>query len=225
MRIWHISDTHCMHDLLHIPNDIDMVIHSGDCSNSRDSHINNNEIRYFIDWFTELPIREKIFVAGNHDVSIERRMVLQSDFLSRDINYLENDFVVINDIKIWGSPYTPSFGRGWAWNMARHKIKSVWDTIPEDTDIIVTHGPPKGILDITTNFDSELEFCGCANLRKAIFKIKPKLCCFGHIHDKEDCKNSGIKLISNLNTVFSNATMISDGADAEKVSDGNVIDI
>ena len=70
MRIWHISDTHTYHDLLKIPSGIDTVIHSGDCSNPRDPYNNEPEVREFIDWYKELPIKNKIYVAGNHDLSL-----------------------------------------------------------------------------------------------------------------------------------------------------------
>ena len=72
MKIWHISDTHGYHDLLEIPEGIDMVIHSGDCSNPRDPYNNEPEVRGFIDWFSSLDIKYKVYVAGNHDTSLKR---------------------------------------------------------------------------------------------------------------------------------------------------------
>lgn len=224
MKIWHISDTHGIHDSLNVPDDIDMVIFSGDCSNSKNSHINSNEVKSFIDWFTEVPIREKIFVGGNHDISIERRLITKHDFLSRDINYLENDFVVINDLKIWGSPVTPCFGDKWAWNMARNKTYRAWDLIPDDVDVIITHGPPRGILDLSMNREGQLEYCGCSSLKKKIFKLRAKLLCFGHIHNYKECINSGVKFIPTTETIFSNATIVEDGK-LNKVSNGNIINI
>ena len=107
MRIWHISDTHTYHDLLTIPEGIDMVIHSGDCSNPRDPYNNEPEVRDFINWYKELPIEHKIYVAGNHDTSIEKRLVTKIDFSGYNIHYLENDYIDIDGIKIFGSPHTP----------------------------------------------------------------------------------------------------------------------
>ena len=75
MKIWHISDTHTYHRLLEVPTDIDMVIFSGDCSNPRDPYPNEVEVRGFIDWYRSLKIQYKIFVAGNHDTSIENKFV------------------------------------------------------------------------------------------------------------------------------------------------------
>jgi Icc-related predicted phosphoesterase len=223
IKIWHISDTHGRHDSLEVPQEVDLVIFSGDCSNSSDSAVNVNQVKSFIDWFTELPIREKIFVAGNHDVSIERKLVEPSDLLSRDIVYLENDSTVIGGLKIWGSPYTPCFGHNWSWNMARNKLNRVWGLIPDDVDVIITHGPPKGILDLSYDESSRLEYCGCSSLKKRIFKLNPKLCCFGHIHNNRECMNSGLKILPNIDTIFSNGSVTSD--DGEKVSNGNLVSI
>ena len=124
MKIWHISDTHTLHGLLEIPKGIDMVIHSGDCSNPRDPYNNEPEVRRFIDWFSELPIQHKIYVAGNHDTSIEKRFVTKADFTDNGIHYIENETIVIDGIKIFGSPHTPQFGQ-WAFMKARNKLESI----------------------------------------------------------------------------------------------------
>ena len=149
MKIWHISDTHTYHRLLEVPTDIDMVIFSGDCSNPKDPYPNEVEVRGFIDWFASLKIQYKIFVAGNHDTSIENKFVTSEDFARRNIIYLENEDVIIDGIKIFGSPYTPAFGYGWSFNKDRTKLERIWrNIIDEDVDIIITHGPPKGTLDL-----------------------------------------------------------------------------
>ena len=67
MRIWHISDTHGFEHLLNIPDNIDIIIHSGDCSNNINPYLNENEVRQFIDWYKEVPVKYKIYVAGNHE--------------------------------------------------------------------------------------------------------------------------------------------------------------
>ena len=121
MKIWHISDTHTYHNLLEIPTGIDMVIFSGDCSNPKDPYTNEVEVRGFIDWYRKLKIPIKIFVAGNHDTSIEKKLVTSEDFSRCGIIYLENGDIIIDGIKIFGSPYTPTFGYGWAFNKDRHK--------------------------------------------------------------------------------------------------------
>ena len=211
MNIWHFSDTHTFHKGLTIPENIDIAIFSGDCSNPRDLLQNEREVRDFIDWYSKVPIKNKIFVGGNHDVSIEKGLVKRGDFVEKGIIYLENDFAIVEKLKIWGSPFTPNFGIGWAWNMHKLKIHMVWDQIPMDTDIIVVHGPPKYILDYTVRKDNDIDACGCSALRKAVLKIKPKLCLFGHIHDCKEINNAGTMKISNIDTIFSNGTCVVDG--------------
>jgi len=222
-RVWHISDTHCLHNNLIIPPDVDMVIHSGDCSNSRDPARNSNEVISFLDWFANLPIEYRIFVAGNHDVSIERRLITPSYINDLGIIYLENDSANIAGLNIWGSPITPSFGRGWAWNVARHKTKMVWDLIPDDTDIVITHGPPKRILDLSLDRENKLEFCGCESLFTRLIELEPTFSCFGHIHDSKKMKNSGLKKMGSCSTMFSNGSAVCDGK-MQVVNHGNILE-
>ncbi len=225
MKIYHFSDTHTFHGLLTIPENIDIMIFSGDASNPRDPYLNKIELENFITWYSTIPVKYKIFVAGNHDTSIEKNLIKKSDFESNGIIYLENDYIEIEGLKIWGSPITPTFGDGWAFNKNRSKLHDVWKHIPDDTDIIVVHGPPKGILDSSYNRKNEMEFCGCESLRKRIHQIKPKLVLFGHIHNCEDIINSGTRTIPFLDTIFSNGTVVTDGKFGRVSSDGNIFDI
>lgn len=226
MKIWHISDTHTYHVLLNIPENVDMVIHSGDATNPRDSFTSKEQMQNFIYWFSLLPIKHKIFVAGNHDVCIERNYIKKDDFDKAGIIYLENDWIEIDNLKVWGSPFTPSFGNGWAFNKDRTKLHDIWKHIPDDTDIVVTHGPPKGILDLSYNFSSgELEFCGDLSLKKRMLNIKPKLCLFGHIHNSEDVINAGTMKLSMCDTIYSNGSVVTDGKFGKLSSNGNIFEI
>jgi len=224
IKIWHISDTHTYHELLEIP-DVDIVIFSGDCSNPSNPYYNEPEVRKFIEWFGSLKISHKIAIGGNHDTSIEKRLVTPGDFAKEGIIYLENNSTEVLGLKIWGSPITPEFGVGWAWNRKREKIHKVWDSIPNDIDIIVTHGPPKTIMDLSYNKDHELEFCGCSNLFKRIFTINPKAVLFGHIHNCDGIINAGIRQIPNLQTIFSNGSVVTDGKFGKLSSNGNIIEV
>jgi Icc-related predicted phosphoesterase len=217
MKIWHISDTHGFHRDLSVPK-ADMVIHSGDFANSRNSSINSNEALDFLDWFAGVEIKNKILIAGNHDISVENRMIHPKFIQDSGIHYLENSCITIENLKIWGSPITPSFGTGWAFNRARHKMSVVWEQIPKDADIIVTHGPPKGMLDM----NQEFEMCGCKSLLVAVSKIKPIFSLFGHVHSNEKVNNSGIRKIASLNTIFSNGSVVNDGK-MLVVNNGNVL--
>lgn len=225
MRIWHISDTHTFHNLLTIPNDIDMVIFSGDCSNPQNPYQNEPEVRAFIDWFSKLPIQHKIFVAGNHDTSIEKGLVTKEDFTSNNIFYLENDFIEIEGLKIWGSPNTPTFGQ-WAFMKSRDTIDRLWQQIDDNVDILIVHGPPKGMLDQSYSREGVYERCGCNALKKhVLYRIKPKLMCFGHIHNHEDIINAGTLQLSDYNTIFSNGSVVTDGKFGKLSSNGNIIEL
>lgn len=225
-KIWHFSDTHTFHNLLTIPEDIDIVIFSGDCSNPRDPYNNEPEIKAFIQWFKELPIEHKIFVAGNHDTSIEKGLVKKIDFSGYNIHYLYNDYINIDGIKIFGSPNQPTFGTNWAFNVRRDKLDRLWSSVDDDVDIFVVHGPPKGILDTSYDRNGNLEYCGCNSLKKHILnRIKPKLCLFGHIHNCEDIINAGILKLSNYETTFSNGSVVTDGRFGKLSSNGNILEI
>jgi len=225
MKIWQIGDTHTYHDLLEIPKDIDVVIFSGDCSNPRDPYSNEPEVRNFIEWFKCLPIKYKIFVAGNHDSSIEKGLVTRKDFTENNIIYLENEHVVVEGVKIFGSPYTPSFNN-WSFMKERHKLDRIWDNaIDNDSDIIVVHGPPKGILDLSYDRDNKLENCGDKSLWNKVQIVKPKLMLFGHIHNNKDIINAGTRTVGGLDIVFSNGSVVTDGKFGKLSSNGNILEI
>lgn len=226
MKIWHISDTHGYHDLLTVPEGIDMVIHSGDCSNPRDPYNNESEVLQFLDWYKTLPIKYKIYVAGNHDSSIEKGLVKIKDFEECDVIYLEDDYVHLEGFKIHGSPITPNFGN-WSFMKSRDKLDRHWErSIDDDVDILVVHGPPKGILDISENRDGNLENCGCKALKRhVVTRIKPKLMLFGHIHNNEETINAGTMKLSICDTIFSNGSVVTDRRFGKLSSNGNIIEI
>ena len=225
MKIWHISDTHTYHGLLKVPEDIDMVIHSGDATNPRDPYASEQEMLNFISWFGSLPIKHKVFVAGNHDLCIERNLITKIDFMKNGIVYLENDYAEVEGIKIWGPPFTPTFGEGWAFNKKRSALHDVWKEIPDDVDIVVVHGPPKGILDLAYHQLNCIEFCGDEALRKRMYLLNPKLCLFGHIHNNEDIINAGTMKLSIGNTIYSNGSVVTDGKFGKLSSHGNTFEI
>ena len=222
-KIWHISDTHGYHELLNIPEGVDIVIHSGDASNSRDPYNNEPEMRKFIDWYKSLDIKHKVYVAGNHDTSIESKLVVKKDFEDAGIVYLENEYATIEGIRIFGSPHTPRFGN-WSFMKDRVKLERFWrKAIEEPCDIIVTHGPPKGMLDKSYDREGKMEMCGDRSLLNRIIEIQPKLVCFGHIHNTEDIVNAGITKQSIYNTVYSNGSVVTDGKFGKLTSNGNIM--
>lgn len=176
MKIVFISDTHGQHRKLKNLPKADLIIHGGDVSKLGQAH----EVEDFIHWFLRLDYAHKIFIAGNHDFYFEdySRDFIQKK-LTSNCHYLCNSGVEIEDVKIWGSPVTPTFFN-WAFNVNRGKpIQKYWNMIPSDTDILVTHGPIGGILDRTTSNIN----AGCDDLLKTVNKVKPKFHLFGHIHE------------------------------------------
>jgi len=222
LNIWHISDTHTFHEMLTVPENIDIAIFSGDCSNPQNTLQNSFEVLAFLKWFGQLPIKYKVFVAGNHDVSIERKVIFENDFIDNGIIHLWDKEVIIEGVKVYGSPYTPSFGFGWAFNKDRSKIHKVWEQIPEDVDIIVTHGPPKGILDLSYDRDNKLEMCGDLALKKRIKQLNPKLVCFGHIHNCDNISNQGYVKLADHDTIYSNGSIVTDGRFGQINNNGNI---
>ena len=197
LRIVIISDTHELHDEVRLP-DGDVLICSGDVS--RNGKV--QAIAGFVSWFAAQSHPFKILIAGNHDFLFERDRVRASHVLPADIIYLEDSGRELDldghtnspwpsgpngssgknrssVLKLWGSPVTPWFF-DWAFNRQRGlEIRRHWDLIPSDVDILVTHGPPYGILDE----NSSGEHTGCEELLAAVNRIKPKLHVFGHIHE------------------------------------------
>ena len=216
--------THGFHKLLDIPSGIDIVIHSGDCSNSRDPFNNESEVRRFIDWYKDLPIKNKVYVAGNHDTSIENKLVTKEDFKKAGITYLENEYATVCGLKIFGSPHTPRFGN-WAFMKERNKLERFWrKAMNEDCDIVVTHGPPKGALDKSYDREGRMEHCGDKSLFNRIREIEPGLSLFGHIHNTEDIINAGVLKFSVGETLYSNGSVVTDGKFGKLTSNGNVIE-
>lgn len=210
MKIWHISDSHGFHDQLKVPKNIDLVIHTGDCSNHMDLYPNELEVKEFLEWYEQVPIPNKIYIPGNHDTSIERNLIKASDFISRGIHLLNHDWIDIQGIKIFGSPYTPTFGM-WSFMKSRETINRVWEQIPEGMDIVGVHGPCRGILDLSYNRSGQLEACGDGALRKHILnRIKPKYFLSGHIHNYEDIINTGFRHLPDYGITFSNAAGVTD---------------
>ena len=190
MKILSLSDTHGLHN--RIPNDwfieADVLVHSGDVSNM--GYI--QEIKDFLSWFDKLNYKHKIFIAGNHDFGFQTNseMIKQMLLDYPSIKYLQDEELIIDEYKFYGSPQTPYF-HNWAFNCARDSqesktynkplIKEYWDKIPLDTEILITHGPPYGIGDFVPYNNGQ--FVGCKDLLDKIYQLdKLKAHIFGHIH-------------------------------------------
>jgi len=194
MKIIALSDTHRQHLNVKVPKG-DMLIFAGDGEFASKEYFTE-----FLEWFSYHPHPYKILVAGNHDFYCENNYEQILELCNQyDILYLEDSGANVNGVNIWGSPYTPTFFN-WAFMRARGDVISkVWDKIPMDTDILITHGPPYGILDYT----SYKQYVGCWDLGYRIEEIKPKYHIFGHIHH-----SSGVEVINN--TTYVNCSVLND---------------
>jgi len=189
LRFVAISDTHCRHRNLTLPKG-DVLLHAGDiCYKGVKA-----EVVDFLDWFEKQKFKYKIFIAGNHDFHFEKISTTEIEQLvPKNVVYLNDSGIEIEGIKIWGSPVTPYFFK-WAFNRKRGAaISKHWKLIPPDTDILLVHGPPYGILDTVINE----QHTGCKDLLKIILEIKPNTVVSGHIHESYGMVNKyGIRFIN-----------------------------
>lgn len=173
MKLVLISDTHGQHRELNLPKG-DVLVHAGDITFRGEHEITAD----FNAWLGELPFAHKVVIAGNHDFNFELLPEQGKEFLSNAI-YLNDSGCEIDGVKFWGSPIQPWF-MNWAFNRQRgEEIKKHWDLIPDGTDVLITHGPPSGLLDQPFGKQPSV---GCWDLFEAIERVKPQLHVFGHIH-------------------------------------------
>lgn len=180
LKITFISDTHEKHKGLEkslIGGDI--IIHAGDITN-RGSKVATED---FISWYNTLPYDYKIFIAGNHDFLFELNPSIVEEMLEpysgTGLIYLQDSLTEIEGLKIYGSPWQPNF-HNWAFQSERGlEMEKHWNKIPENIDILVTHGPAYGFLDQVIG---EYEHLGCADLTNRILQVSPKIHVCGHIH-------------------------------------------
>jgi Icc-related predicted phosphoesterase len=220
MKIAVFSDTHTKHKQVELP-ECDIAIFAGDFTSVGHKH----EVESFLNWYgKQYQCKQKVFIAGNHDKSFDKKffhsfedhdLFKQNeplgkpgwliDMLDRarvvfNIQYLENSSVMLEGLKIWGSPITPSFFRQyWAFNADRNEeIQSYWNKIPKDANIIVTHGPVHGKLDY---IPESSEYVGCVDLKAKIEEINPMMFICGHIH-------SGRGIYNTDKTLYVNASIM-----------------
>jgi Icc-related predicted phosphoesterase len=195
MRVVCISDTHGKHRDFEIP-DGDLLVFAGDLMNGGyEDEV--SLVRDFNAWLGGLPHKHKVVIAGNHDRLFESNPKYAQSLIT-NATYLENSGTEIGGFKIWGSPQQPEFCN-WAFNVPRGEaIRKYWDLIPEDTDILITHGPPWGCLDKAHPMHGHL---GCADLTQALRRVSPQLHVFGHIHGGYGRSGSGKDISVNASLV------------------------
>jgi Icc-related predicted phosphoesterase len=183
LKLLGFSDSHARHREIQNLVPADVLICAGDITFRGEAHI----LQDFADWMKELPYKNKICIFGNHEIMqgyrINREPAVRELFEESGITLLHNSSVVIDGIKFYGSPCTPEYGN-YAWMYSRGKeAKEIWSKVPDDTGVLVTHGPPYGILDRVPCDSFSHENVGCKELRARIREL-PKLKAWvgGHIH-------------------------------------------
>lgn len=222
LNILALSDTHCKHSQLNnwfkfnqdIVDKTDVIIYAGDSSDSRNERTNLKEQVDFINWYANIKKSDnsklvKLYIAGNHNTS--EHIIDDIIYIEKGIERLYNKSTSVYGFNIFGSPYSQEFGYGWAYNYSR-KDNTFWNMIPDDTDIVVTHGMPYNTLDLVHNDNPYqngniqtkpvFNIVGDRYLSERINQIKPKLYIGGHIHD-----NPGYYSIKNNSIVIKDDIM------------------
>jgi Icc-related predicted phosphoesterase len=192
MRLVLLSDTHGRHKKLSIP-DGDVLVHCGDFSHRG----NPAETEAFGRWFAAQPHPFKVLVPGNHDAAMEHP-VARNLLRSLGVVVVVDQAVVVGGLRFYGSPWTPRFG-DWAWMRDDADLAQYFDKIPDDLDVLVTHGPPYGTLD--RNDAGTL--CGSQQLLHAVTRARPRLHVFGHIHEARGmCQRGNTDFLNVSNLAF-----------------------
>jgi Icc-related predicted phosphoesterase len=178
MRLVLLSDTHALPLTEWNVPDGDVLIHAGDFCQGRTVHL--DAVRVFNDEMAALPHKHKLLVGGNHDWPLQLDAEEARKMLTA-VTYIEDGSLTICGVKFYGSPWQPDF-RLWAFNLQRRcpELKAKWAAIPDNTDVLITHTPPFGVLDFSS---SAQENVGCELLRRRLEFISPKLHVFGHVHE------------------------------------------
>lgn len=200
MKILHLSDTHGLHkNLMSLP-EADVIVHSGDFTFAG----SEEEAYDFMNWFCNLPYKHKIFIAGNHDMCMYGADHI--DGLSRNVHYLYNNSVVIDGIKFYGIPMFME-------DCMDGNLDVFINNIPDDTDVLITHMPPKGTCDLA-NYGKGPEHRGNATLAELLKKLHPTCHLFGHEHDaygktiKENVIYSNACVVDSRYNLINNPTII-----------------
>lgn len=190
-----VSDTHGQAHKLDLP-DGDILLHAGDFSG-------RGLITEFYQFFEWLTTQEKrydhvVWICGNHDgffVEEHGQEWLPKTFGTVPGVYLQESSYNAGGLNVYGVPHTPWF-HDWAFNVNKEQAKEIWSKLPETTDVLLTHGPPRSYGDRT--LDGEL--VGCPYLLGAIDRVKPKLAVYGHIHEGYGTYKHGKTRLINAST-------------------------
>lgn len=176
IKIVAFGDTHGCHSKVILP-ECDITIFTGDWSCN--TLTIEDDLTNFAIWFGQQRAKWKIVIAGNHDFvekwPLEKTI---SEFARYGILYLQDAGVCLNGITLYGSPWTTKFNN-WAFGKNEFELNEIWQTLPDNVDILITHGPPKGILDYAHH-----QYLGSSALKDSFLQCKPRIHVFGHIHEQ-----------------------------------------
>lgn len=174
MKVYAVSDLHGT--LPEIP-ECDLLILGGDYNPyNRLTHQAAYMNDVFRPWLDQVPAKEIVAIAGNHDFIFQQN---RPDLLPElRWHYLQDSGIELLGLKIWGTPWTPTFYK-WAFMKDDQDLVECFAYMPQDLDILISHGPPRGILDKNRGGYS----CGSQSLLNAILDNRPKHTVFGHIHE------------------------------------------
>lgn len=192
-----LGDTHELHREIEVPPG-DLLIFTGDFTmfSKRVS-----AIRDFNDWLGDLPHRWKVVVPGNHEFFLEADPTRRS-MISNAI-VLIDEAIELDGLKIYGSPMTPMYGGAFGKSSAADRIRH-WGRVPDDIDVLVTHGPPKRVLDRPPD---QFERLGDPELATRVAELPSlRLHCFGHVH-------SAYGIVEKDGIVYVNAALMGEGGD------------
>lgn len=144
-------------------------------------HTGNHDITLDADFYSQ----HGLYFHNQHPQDPQKCLQLLTS--SSSIFYLNHQSIDIRlakeggpqtAFKIFGSPYSPARGL-WAFGYPPERASQLWDQIPLDTDIIVTHTPPKFHCDESGGRGA----AGCEILRQTLWRVRPRLAVCGHIHE------------------------------------------
>jgi len=173
MRLVIVSDTHGRHEELGVLEG-DVLIHCGDAFNGFEP--DERDVERLDRWFGRQRFDAILCVGGNHDFALEERA-------AQGMRVLENAVLLVDapfeyrGVLFYGSPWTPEL-IDWAFYLEPEDAEARWSKIPRETDVLITHSPPAGILDVNRSGKG----CGCPHLAERVKAVKPALHCFGHVH-------------------------------------------
>lgn len=204
VRLVLLADTHLFHEDLRVP-DGDVIVHAGDACRRGTL----DELVVFAALWRALPHAHKVFVPGNHEWCFQKAPEAARALLP-GTHVLIDEALELGGLRWYGSPWQPEFGR-WAFNLPRGPaLAERWACIPDDTDVLITHGPPLGLGDRSrhaarhapSHGAPRLEdgHTGCADLRARVASVRPRLHAFGHIHEDGGLWSDGVTLTANVTT-------------------------